>query len=226
MKKFLLLFMLMFFIQVTQAHAVTINIFSNTTDWTESTVIDVYNPAGWPGVDPLDLPDAATFTLTPVAGAPQVDNVAGSTNIFAGAGIRYFRNSFNLPYGINSADIQLSVDNDIQIFINRVDLALEGSRTSNNFSGGVHHRIFVDTDGSVTNGYLGGQSFDSFTNPFFDLNGVEHELILAVRNKDGGDTGGFSFGMEIVSTPEPATMLLLGSGLIGLAGLRRKFRKR
>jgi hypothetical protein len=34
-----------------------------------------------------------------------------------------------------------------------------------------------------------------------------------------------AFGTPSTSVPEPATMLLLGSGLIGVAGLRRKFGK-
>jgi len=51
-------------------------------------------------------------------------------------------------------------------------------------------------------------------------------------------TGGYSYGVDvfiytdancgtraIAPVPEPATMLLIGSGLIGLAGVRKKFKK-
>jgi len=41
----------------------------------------------------------------------------------------------------------------------------------------------------------------------------------------GGDSGFKAEINPIASTPEPATMLLLGSGFVGLAALRRKFKK-
>ena len=39
---------------------------------------------------------------------------------------------------------------------------------------------------------------------------------------DGIPAGDFVFGTATVSTPEPATLLLLSTGLIGIAGLRRR----
>lgn len=44
---------------------------------------------------------------------------------------------------------------------------------------------------------------------------------------DGDDVGydDFRLGNQGAPIPEPATMLLLGSGLLGLAGLRKKFKK-
>lgn len=40
------------------------------------------------------LPGPATFTVGTTAGAGHVANVAGSTNIFSGSGVRYYRTTF------------------------------------------------------------------------------------------------------------------------------------
>ncbi len=210
------------------ATAATISLVTNTTDWLLSTVVDTSNSndVPWSGASAF-LPDVSTYTEIPVEGASYIFPVPGAAILFAGSDVSFYRATFSLAaFTAVTLDLSASFDNDLDIFINGHELALEGDFTSGNFND-PNHRLFVASDGTVTNGYLGGLPFTvstaaSFPSSFFKVGA--NEIVLAVRNASGGDSGGVTVSADLVTTeaPEPSTCATLAVGALSLLGFRRR----
>ncbi len=172
------------------------------TGWRQSTQVDYDDAVPWGGVSSLPAP--GTFTEpTQVYTGPYLESVPWpNTPLYAGPGVRYFHALFDMPdFGNIVADLQISVDNDVEIYINRHLLARAGSLSVENFRGSP---LSVSLgSGGVDNGAFDLQPFDwaAPTSPRTNwIRGGINEVLLVVRNLSY-EPGGFSFVMNITTYP-------------------------
>lgn len=81
--------------------------------------------------------------------------------------------------------------------------------------------VILDQSLDTTSAWVQDMHFEGAVPQYFDA-----LAIGFIMGGTDGSRGVDNIELNVAPVPEPATMLLLGSGLLGLAALRRKFRKR
>lgn len=180
----------------------TLDIVSDNT-WRKSSVTSMENTYTIPWIGITNLPDSTTYQLPVTLGQPYkyvgIHQISGTKVISTGSHTTFFKKTFDLNIGsIDECQIELTVDDDVEIYINGKLIAREGDFSPLNSIAPAHRLRF--TSKSIQNGYQFGDSFDTITthNPISLLNpNGSNEIILAVRNGGNNNVGGFSFKLSI-----------------------------
>lgn len=177
------------------AEAVTIS-FSNA-DLSVSTSNAGPNDIPLAGVSSAFIPAIATFTQ------PFDGNVPDQ---------RWYRFSFALPAGFTSPamHVHLSVDNEVQLFLNGQTAAVESDSVVENFSGGSRPEFALNSNGTVTN-TSGTWNSLPISQTMFQA-GANELIFFAVNTgglgafalEVGNDFISFDAGNDLAPIPEPS----------------------
>ncbi len=176
---------------------------SSDGSWLKSCYTSLVNAMTWPWLGAGDFPHDSTYYQPVEIGQPyrwhSLDAVAGSQVIKADSRVQYFKKEFQLSGDVLKANFAVTVDDDLEIYINGKLLARENVWGAPSTGAAAVHSFEIDASGNYTNGPQG-------TTPFGLINGLplghyftqgNNEILVVVRNGGPGNVGGFSFKMDL-----------------------------
>jgi hypothetical protein len=153
------------------------------------------------------------WTLTYYPGWPSPESE--KLHFYTEASARIYSNDLQIPTGQWHQIIMRRDDSTFELFYDNMLIGRE-----------INSNIFQDSNYPLVVGRRNPEM--SYAKP---LDGELDEIAIWNRALTGheiamlyNDGSGYEIPMGCHPVPEPATMLLLASGLVGLAGLRKKFR--